>query len=100
MTFYIGFTNHIIRRVIEHQFGLNSGFTKKYNLKHLLYFEKYQYVDKAIAREKELKGWNRKKKIDLVKSINPNMEDLGEKLFKDYSITERQIREYVKYNKR
>ena len=98
-TLYIGFTNHITRRIIEHKFELVSGFTKKYKLKYLIYFEEYQYVDQAIMREKELKGWIRKKKIDLIKNINPNMKDLSEELFKNYGITEEEIKEYIKINK-
>jgi len=94
--FYIGFTNHIIRRIIEHQFGLGSSFTKKYKLKYLVYFEEYQYVDTAITREKKLKGWTRKKKLDLIKSVNPEMKDLSKELFRDYGISEGEIREYVK----
>ncbi len=98
-TFYIGFTNHIVRRVIEHKFGLGSDFTKKYKLKYLIYFEEYQYVDQAIMREKELKGWIRKKKLNLIKEVNPEMKDLGKELFKDYGITEEEAKKYLKINK-
>jgi putative endonuclease len=99
-TFYIGFTNHIIRRIIEHKFGLGSNFTKKYKLKYLVYFEECQYVDMAITREKKLKGWNRKKKIDLIKETNPSMGDLSKELFKNYGITDEEAKEYLKINKR
>ena len=98
-TFYIGFTNNIVRRMIEHKNGLFPGFSKKYKLKYLIYFEEYQYVDQAISREKELKGWSRKKKINLIKSANPNIEDLSEGMFKNYGINVREIREYIKENK-
>jgi len=94
-TFYIGFTNDIIRRIIEHKYGFGSKFAKMYNLQYLIYFEEYQYADEAITREKELKGWIRKKKIELIKKINPKMNDLSEKLFKDTGITENDIIEYI-----
>ena len=93
--FYIGFTNDITRRVIEHKYSFGSNFTKKYKLQYLVYFEEYQYVDEAIAREKELKGWIRKKKINLIKGVNPGMKDLSEELFQDYGITKTEIREYA-----
>jgi len=94
-TFYIGFTNNIIRRVIEHKYGFGSEFTKKYELKYLVYFEKYQYVNDAIAREKEIKKWRKEKKIKLIKSVNPKMKDLSKGLFKDYGISDKQIKECV-----
>jgi len=94
-TFYIGFTNSIIRRIIEHKYEIGSGFTKKYKLKYLVYIEEYQYVDQAIAREKELKGWIRKKKIDLIKSVNPEMKDLSEELFRDYDIADKELKEII-----
>ena len=75
-TFYTGFTDHIIRRVIEHKSGLGSQFTKKYRLKYLVYFEEHQYVNNAIAREKEIKKWRREKKIRLIKSLNLEMKNL------------------------
>lgn len=94
--FYIGVTNNIIRRVIEHKYELGSNFTKKYKLKYLVYFEEYQYINDAIAREKELKGWTRKKKIDLIKNINPRLNDLGNELFRESEITAEDIKEYIK----
>ena len=57
---YIGFTNNLKRRIIEHKQGRVEGFTKKYNLKKLVYFEQFQYVKNAIYREKQLKNWHRK----------------------------------------
>lgn len=94
-TFYIGFTNNIVRRIIEHKHGLGSIFTKKYKLYYLIYYEEYQYADQAISREKELKGWTRKKKIELIKKQNPQMEDLNKKLFHDCDISDEEIKEYL-----
>ncbi|MDO9399350.1 MAG: GIY-YIG nuclease family protein [bacterium] len=94
--FYTGFTNDIVRRIIEHKFGLYNGFSKKYQLKILLYYEEYQYANQAIDREKEIKKWRREKKINLIKTTNFNMEDLSLKLFKDYNISQEEIVEYIR----
>ena len=75
-TFYIGVTNSLIRRVSEHNDGIGSVFTRKYNLKKLVYFEEYTDIRKAINREKQLKKWHREWKINLIKSLNPDMKDL------------------------
>ncbi len=61
-TLYIGMTNNLIRRTIEHKKELVPGFTKKYKIKDLIYYEETKYVNNAIQREKQLKGWTRKKK--------------------------------------
>lgn len=76
-TLYIGVTNNLKRRVYEHQTGLIQGFTKKYQIKYLVYFEEYSNVNEAIDREKILKGWARKKKLDLIYTINPYWNDLS-----------------------
>ncbi|MEK7581534.1 MAG: GIY-YIG nuclease family protein [Patescibacteria group bacterium] len=75
-TFYIGVTNNLIRRVHEHKEEMLSGFTKKYKLKKLIYFEEYQDPKEAIAREKQLKNWHRDWKLNLIKSTNPDFKDL------------------------
>ena len=75
-TLYIEVTSDLIKRVWEHKQGLVEGFTKKYSLKSLLYFEVYSQVEEAIKREKHLKHWTRKWKIDLVKKSNPSFRDL------------------------
>lgn len=75
-TLYIGVTNNLVRRVWEHKEGLVDGFTKKYSLKKLLYFEQYSYIEDAIRCEKQLKHWNRKWKLDLIKGTNPEFKDL------------------------
>ena len=76
-TIYIGVTNNLHRRVQEHKSKAIEGFTKRYNLKKLVYFEKFTDVEQAIKREKELKGWLRAKKNKLIESINPNWLDLS-----------------------
>ena len=70
-------TNDLERRMFEHKNKLIDGFTKKYGLDKLVYFEKYQYVNDAIKREKNMKKWKRQWKIDLIESENPNWEDLS-----------------------
>jgi len=81
-TLYIGMTNNLIRRVLEHKNKINEGFTEKYSCNKLIYFEHYSYVYDAINREKQLKKWNRKKKQALIKTMNPGWIDLY------YEITE------------
>ena len=76
-TLYIGVTNDLIRRVYEHQHKLTDGFTKKYNVTMLVHYEVTTDVASAIAREKQLKGWRRSKKIDLIEASNPEWVDLS-----------------------
>ncbi|WP_055078737.1 GIY-YIG nuclease family protein [Lagierella massiliensis] len=75
-TIYIGVTSNLIKRVWEHKNKLVDGFTKHYNVNKLVYYEETTDVNSAIAREKQLKGWNRAKKNKLIDSINPNWKDL------------------------
>ena len=77
---YIGITNDLYRRYNEHRTGSVKGFTQKYRCCDLLYFEEYNNVDEAIAREKELKGWKRCKKEYLIMKVNPNYINLAEDL--------------------
>jgi putative endonuclease len=77
-TLYTGVTNNIEKRIYEHKNKMVEGFTKKYNINRLLYFETFSDVYSAIAREKTIKGWLRKKKIELVKKTNPGWTDLGQ----------------------
>ena len=93
---YIGFTNNIIRRIIEHKNDLGCKFTRKYKLKYLVYFEQCENVYSAMEREKEIKKWRREKKINLIKSVNSNLNDISSNLFKDNGITEKEIEETVK----
>lgn len=77
-TLYVGVTNNLERRVYEHKQGIRPGFTKKYKLTRLVYYESTPDVQAAIQREKEIKGWVRRKKIALIASMNPHWRDLGE----------------------
>jgi len=74
---YIGMTNNLERRIFEHKKKLVSGFSKRYGLDKLIYFETFPYVNEAIKREKQLKNWNRQWKIDLIEDENPDWKDLA-----------------------
>ena len=78
---YTGVTSHIINRVTAHKNKMVEGFTSKYNVTKLVYFEDFATMPEAIAREKQIKGGSRKKKIDLINKMNPEWEDLYEKFF-------------------
>lgn len=80
-TLYTGVTNDPLGRVYEHKNKLIKGFTKKYNITKLVYFEETEDVGIAIAREKQIKGWLRSKKIALIESVNPRWKDLSEDWF-------------------
>jgi len=75
-TLYTGITSNLVRRVYEHRNGLIEGFTKQYNLKNLVYYEIYEEPQKAIEREKHIKGWKRDWKIKLIEKKNPHWKDL------------------------
>jgi putative endonuclease len=77
-TLYTGVTNDLQRRVREHQQKQIPGFTQKYNITHLVYYEETPDVKAAIAREKQIKGWLRSKKIALIESLNPGWRDLSD----------------------
>lgn len=80
-TFYIGMTNNLKRRLEEHNENCENGiqtFAAKYNLIHLVYYEKFTWVQLAIAREKELKGWRRDKKLALIREFNPTFTFLND----------------------
>jgi len=76
-TLYVGVTNNLERRVSEHKQKLIRGFTSRYNITRLVYFEETGNVDAAIAREKQIKGWLRSKKVALIESVNRAWEDLS-----------------------
>ena len=78
---YIGITNNLARRLLEHKKKLVPGFTSKYNVNQLVYYEEYQNPKEAILREKQLKGWIRIKKIKLIEETNPGWEDLSQEWF-------------------
>ncbi len=101
---YIGVTNDIWRRVWEHKNDATPGFTSKYRVHRLVYFEEFKYVGNAIAREKRLKGWLRDRKVELIRSGNPTWEDLSEKWFDgknvlnarlEASVAEKQVLRYA-----
>ena len=73
---YTGVTNDLVRRVYEHKNKLVVGFTQKYNVDRLVYFEVCSSIVVAIEREKQIKGWSRKKKQDLINTLNPEWNDL------------------------
>ncbi|MFA5854167.1 MAG: GIY-YIG nuclease family protein [Patescibacteria group bacterium] len=74
---YVGITGDLERRVQEHKEASVDGFTKKYCYHQLVYYEEFQYIDRALEREKQLKNWNRGKKLKLIESLNPKWEDWG-----------------------
>ncbi len=75
-TLYVGVTNDLIRRVYEHREGLADGFTKRYGVKMLVYYEQHDTAAAAIQREKNIKHWSREWKIGLILSLNPQWRDL------------------------
>lgn len=74
---YTGMTNDIERRVFEHKRKLIAGFSRKYSTTRLLFFEEFNHPVDAMRAEKQIKGWTRKKKLDLIRSINPTFNDLA-----------------------
>ena len=83
-TLYVGITGNLIRRVCEHREGKLGGFTSRYRIHRLVFFETFRDVRLAIAREKEIKGWRRDKKIKLIEKMNPTWEDLLGNVFPKY----------------
>ena len=78
---YIGITNNLERRIFEHKNKLVKGFSSRYNLDKLVYFESFQYINEAIKREKNMKKWKREWKINLINENNPNWENIAENWF-------------------
>jgi putative endonuclease len=88
-TYYIGMTNNLSLRLKQHGENIEKErktFASKYNIKYLVYYEKFTWVQLAIAREKELKGWRREKKLTLIKSFNENFEFLNDRFLYDNAI--------------
>ena len=75
-TLYIGITTDLVKRVYEHKHDLVDGFTKKYKVHYLVYFEEHEDIRQAITREKQIKKWKRKWKLELIEKDNPNWRDL------------------------
>lgn len=87
-TTYIGVTNNLGRRVLEHKSGLGTTFSQKYNLHDLIYFESIYGMGNAIIREKQLKNWHKEWKWNLIKEDNPDLEDLAKDWFTEQEIQE------------
>ena len=83
LNFYIGLTNNLRKRAWQHKRGEVKGFTQRYRIDRLLYFEEFVYFDRAESRETELKKWRREKKIELIKTMNPTFLDLAEHWYDD-----------------
>ncbi len=79
-TLYIGVTNDLVRRVYEHKNDLVKGFTSRYKVHQLVYFEQTPNITSAIQREKQIKSWRRKWKLELIEKTNPNWDDLYERI--------------------
>ncbi len=77
-TLYVGMTNDLVRRIYQHREGVVEGFTKTHSVKMLVYYEQHATAMAAIQREKNIKHWSRKWKIDLIRSMNPDWRDLWE----------------------
>jgi putative endonuclease len=75
-TFYVGVTNDLLRRIWEHKNGAAEGFTKKYGIHRLVYYEPHTSIEAAIMREKSIKRWSRAMKMEAIERINPEWEDL------------------------
>jgi putative endonuclease len=78
LTLYTGVTGSIYNRALQHKAGEVEGFTKKYHINRLVYYETFKYVNNAIAREKQIKAWTRAKRLALIKTMNPAWQDLAE----------------------
>ncbi len=89
LTLYIGVTNNLLRRAFEHKTHAIEGFTARYHIDRLVYYERFPVVDRAILREKQLKRWSRAKKIALIKTMNPTWLDLSEGWFHPKSLPKR-----------
>ena len=83
---YIGATNDLERRVFEHKRGLIEGFTRKYRVTRLVYVEEFARASEMVARERQLKGWTRKRKLELIHSQNPGMNDYARRTARDPSL--------------
>jgi putative endonuclease len=75
-TLYIGLTNNLLKRIYEHKNNIIEGFTKKYSVHNLVYYEKHNDINRAISREKQMKKWERQWKINLIQKSNPEWKDL------------------------
>jgi len=85
-TLYTGVTGNLEQRIYEHKNRLTKGFTKRYNITKLVYYEMTNDVQSAIEREKQIKGWLRRKKVALIEAMNPKWTDLSEEWFRDVTL--------------
>ncbi len=85
-TLYVGMSNNLPKRVDQHKRGICDGFTQKYGVNRLVYYETFSYVGKAITREKQLKGWRREKKVALIEKMNPSWKDLSREWYREAKI--------------
>ena len=92
-TLYIGMTNDLYVRVRQHKAGEIEGFSKRYHCTRLVYYESYDWVQSAIGREKQLKGWKRSRKIALIESKNPRWMDLAESWGREFLVRGQSIKE-------
>jgi putative endonuclease len=74
---YVGMTGFLMARILQHKSGVVDGFTRRYHINRLVYYETFHYVNNAIVRESEIKAWRREKKVALIKSANPLWDDLA-----------------------
>ena len=79
-TLYVGVTNDLVRRIYEHKSGLVEGFTKKYGVHQLVYYEEFDSISDALEREKKIKKWKRSWKVELIERDNPEWNDLYEEI--------------------
>ena len=86
-TLYTGVTSNLERRVYEHRLKITAGFTSKYNIRRLMYYETTNDAGSAISREKKIKGWRRSKKIALIESMNPGWADLADRWYESPAAT-------------
>jgi putative endonuclease len=96
---YTGITNDLGRRVHEHKIAEADGFTKRYCVNRLVYYETFKYVGNAIRREKEIKGWLRDRKIALIEANNPTWEDLSEKWARPFQYDKKQVLRFAQDDK-
>ena len=89
-TLYVGVSNDLERRVYEHKHKLIKGFTSKYNITKLVWYETFPDIQQAIEGEKRLKGWLRSKKIAMIEALNPNWEDLSQRWYEERTMAQEQ----------
>lgn len=99
-TLYVGMSGFFFTRVGQHKAGEIEGFSRTYHCNRLVYYEDYDNVHKAIAREKQLKGWRRAKKVALIESKNPRWEDLAENWGREMLFANQSIKELEQQEKR